>query len=127
MARPKFEVKPADQRTVKALAGIGIPHEHIAREIKTTPKTLRKHFRKELDVAADEANMRVSKTMFKMATSGTNATATIFWMKVRCGWREKAQDETKTKAQKEPQKEHREAETGNTEGFSVIAERAEER
>jgi hypothetical protein len=34
------------------------------------------------------ANARVLGTLFRLATSGTDVAATIFWCKTRCGWRE---------------------------------------
>ena len=52
-------------------------------------KTLRKHFRRELDRGSIEATAKVAQTLFRMATEGGNVAAAIFWMKARAGWREK--------------------------------------
>ena len=52
-------------------------------------KTLRKHFRRELDRGTIEANAKVAQTLFTMATVDKNVAAAIFWMKARGGWREK--------------------------------------
>jgi len=89
MARPMF-VPTAEQRAlVKSLAGVGIHHEEIARKIGIrSPKTLRRHFREELDTGATDANYKVAKTLFEMATSGDCPAATIFWAKTRNGYRE---------------------------------------
>jgi len=52
-------------------------------------KTLRKHFRDELDRGMTEANAKVAQSLFQMATQGKNVAAAILWMKARAGWREK--------------------------------------
>ena len=53
------------------------------------PKTLRKHFRRELSRGSVEATAKVAQTLFHMATVDKNVGAAIFWMKARAGWREK--------------------------------------
>ena len=77
---------------VKMMAALGCRHEDIARVMDMTPKTLRKHFRSELDTGAIEANNKVVQSLFEMATKGKNPTAAIFWAKARCGWRERSQE-----------------------------------
>lgn len=77
------------RRTVKALAGVGVPHEAIAGYLDIDAKTLRKYFRQELDQGSLEANVKVAQTLFSMATVDRNVAAAIFWMKARGGWREK--------------------------------------
>jgi len=66
-----------------------LPDNHIALIVEIAPRTLRKHFRKELDRGMAEANAKVLQTLFGMATSGRNTAATIFWSKTRCGLRER--------------------------------------
>ncbi len=95
MARPTFQVTEKLSEKVKMLASVGVRQEEIAKVLDITPKTLRKHFRQELDKGAVEANAEVAQTCYRMATSGTNTAATIFWLKVRCGWRENAPVEEK--------------------------------
>ena len=92
MARPTYEITVKMRKTVKLMAALGCRHEDIARIMEMTPKTLRKHFRSELDTGAIEANNKVVQSLFDMATKGKNPTAAIFWTKVRCGWRERAHD-----------------------------------
>ncbi len=89
MARPSLEVNDRDRKVVKTMAALGCRHEDIARVLDVTPKTLRKHFREELDRAAIEANAKVLQSLFKMATSGKNTAASIFWAKTRCGMSER--------------------------------------
>ena len=74
---------------VHAMSGYGVPQEDIALVVGISSRTLRKHFRHELDVALIEANARVAQCLFKQATVPGNIAATIFWLKSRAGWREK--------------------------------------
>ena len=77
------------RRTVRAMSGFGIPQADIATLLEIDDKTLRKHFRRELDRGSIEATVKVAQTLYQMATSGQNTAAAIFWMKARAGWREK--------------------------------------
>ena len=57
MGRPRFKVTTENRKTVRALAGYGMTHEQIAQIIGIrSTKTLRKHFRLELDMGSAEAN-----------------------------------------------------------------------
>ena len=84
-------LEPTDEqrRLVRALAGFGVPQDDIARHLDVDPKTLRKHFRPDIDRGALEANAKVAQSLFQMATQGGNVAAAIFWMKVRGGWSER--------------------------------------
>jgi hypothetical protein len=75
---------------VEAMAGCGVPEADIAVVIGIAPKTLRKHFREELDTGHIKASAKVDGNLYRIATgSGREAvTAAIFWLKVRAGWRE---------------------------------------
>jgi hypothetical protein len=88
-----FEPTEEQRRLVRALAGFGIVHDDIAKQVGCEPKTLRKHFREELDRGSVEATAKVAQSLFQMATTGKNVAAAIFWMKARAGWREKSQVE----------------------------------
>jgi hypothetical protein len=77
------------RRTVRAMAGFGVPQEDIATFLDIDPKTLRKHFRAELDRGSIEATTKVAQSLFRMATEGNNVAAAIFWMKARAGWSER--------------------------------------
>jgi hypothetical protein len=90
VARPPFQATDKQRSLVKSLAGFGFTHQEIATflELKS-PKTLRKHFRAELDLGEIQANAKVAQTLFNLATSGQHPAATIFWMKTRRGWRER--------------------------------------
>ncbi len=93
---PKFKPTQAQRERVEELAGYGIPHADICRLIIVNPetgspideKTLRVHFRRELDAGHVKANSAVAGSLFAQATAG-NVTAAIWWTKARMGWSEK--------------------------------------
>lgn len=86
--RKNFEPTEQQRRNVETLAGYGLKQDAIARMLQIDPKTLRKHFRHELDCGADKANAQVAGTLFKMAVSGDCVAATIFWLKTHLNWRD---------------------------------------
>ena len=89
MPRPTLNPTNEERRLVKSLAAYGVPQEHIARRIGIrSVKTLRKHFREELDHGSLDANSTIAKTLFQMAKSGQHPIATMFWLKFRAGWRD---------------------------------------
>jgi AraC-like DNA-binding protein len=88
MSRPRFAPSDQQRQLVKSLAAYGIGQEEIARKIGVSAKTLRRHFREELDRGATDANAKVAQAMYKMATSGEFPAATIFWLKCRASWRQ---------------------------------------
>ncbi len=96
-----YEPTEEKRRTVRAMSGFGIPQEDIATLLELDPKTLRKHYRRELDRGSIEATAKVAQTLFQMATSGENTAAAIFWMKARAGWREKQEITLSTKTAKQ--------------------------
>jgi hypothetical protein len=90
MPRPPYQPTPAETKQVEALAAYGISEDDIARVIGIAPKTLRKHFRQELDTGHIKANAKVAENLFRKATgTGREAvTAAIFWLKTRARWTE---------------------------------------
>lgn len=88
MPRRKLKVTDEDRRLVKQLAAVGVPQEVIARKIGVrSPKTLRKHFREELDFGAVEANANVVGAVYKSAMEG-NVAAQKLWLFHR-SWKER--------------------------------------
>jgi DNA-binding XRE family transcriptional regulator len=85
------ETEPTEEerRLVRALSGFGITQDDIAKHVGIDPKTLRKHYREELDRGSIEATAKVAQSLFQMATTGKNVAAAIFWMKARAHWKEK--------------------------------------
>ncbi len=81
------EPTPEQRHIVQLHATIGTPQEDIAKVIGIDPKTLRLHYRDELDLASAKANAVIGGALFNKAKAG-DTTAMIFWMKTRAGWRE---------------------------------------
>jgi hypothetical protein len=76
------------------MVGCGIPEGEIAKLIANPQtnrpideKTLRLHFRSEIDRGQVKANTAVAQSIYRAALSG-NMTAAIFWAKTRMGWKE---------------------------------------
>jgi len=87
MGRRAHQPDPGLRRQVEAMAAYGIPEDDIARVVTIDPKTLRKHYRDELDMGATKANAQVAGFLFNSARNG-NVSAQIFWLKTRAGWKE---------------------------------------
>jgi hypothetical protein len=87
MARRAFVVNEAIRDKVRYLAGLGVPQDDIAKIIGCVAKTLRKHFRDELDRGVAEAKATIAGYLFAAAKAG-NVTAQIFYLKTQGHWRE---------------------------------------
>ena len=97
MANPPHAPTPESRAQVSALYSYGITQEEIARFIGIDPKTLRLHYRDELDSAHIKANAKVGQFLFQNAIGQTLkdgashsdcVRAAMFWAKTRMGWRE---------------------------------------
>ena len=86
--RKSHEPTTETRSNVKALASVGTTQEHIAIYLGIDVKTLRKHYRRELDTSLIIANSNVAKSLYKNANDG-NVTAQIFWLKTKGGWSER--------------------------------------
>ena len=89
--KPKHVPTEKTMAEVSALAGFGVVQEEIAKYLGIDAKTLRKHYRKELDLGVVRANAAVARSLFKQATEDGSVSAAIFWLKARAGWRETQQ------------------------------------
>ena len=90
MGRPAYKPDPVTRRQVEAMAAYGIPEADIATVVEIDPKTLRRHYRRELDTGHIKANTKVAENLYRRATGeGREAvTAAIFWLKTRARWKE---------------------------------------
>jgi hypothetical protein len=88
MSRKPHDPSHESRQLVQLHATIGTPQEVIADILGIDPKTLRKHYRQELDQSTAKANAQIGGALFNKAKGGDTA-AMIFWMKTRAGWREK--------------------------------------
>ena len=64
MGRRAHQPDPAQRRQVEAMAAYGIPETDISRVVGIDPKTLRKHYREELDLGETKANAQVAGFLF---------------------------------------------------------------
>ena len=87
---PRHEHAPTDamRQTVQLHTTVGTPQETIAQILGIDPKTLRKHYRDELDLSRAKANATIGGALFNKAKGGDTA-AMIFWMKTQAGWKER--------------------------------------
>ena len=95
MARPSHQPDEMQRRQVEALAGYGVPEAEISGMIGIDPKTLRKHYRHELDFGHTKANAKVAENLYRKATGEgrESVTAAIFWLKARGRWKETSVNE----------------------------------
>jgi hypothetical protein len=79
--------------TVIAATAVGTPQDDICLLLGITGKTLRKNYAAEIKLGMIKANVQVGGALFNLATKAGpgQATAAIYWTKVRMGWREPAQ------------------------------------
>ena len=72
------------------MAACGVPEVDQAKVLAIDPKTLRKHYRDELDTGSIKASTRVAQSLYNKALGdgAQSVTAAIFWLKTRAGWKE---------------------------------------
>ena len=86
--RPPFKPTDEQRERVIALSSNGLPHTQIAPLIGCSiPKTLRKHFRDELNIGKIQANAKVAGALYQSALDG-NVKAQTFWLKAVGSWQE---------------------------------------
>jgi hypothetical protein len=89
--KPPYKPSEEGRKMVEAMASVGVPQDEICVVLGIDAKTLRKHFREELDSAMIKANAKVAANLYRQATKDDfkAAPAAMFWAKTRMGWREK--------------------------------------
>ena len=92
--RPPFKPTGEQRDQVIAMSSNGVPHRQQASLIGcSSPKTLRKHFREELNIGKIQANAKVADALYQSALDG-NVKAQTFWLKTVGGWQETGNLET---------------------------------
>lgn len=80
-----------DRNYVYSMASHGVTQPEIAMVLDIDEKTLRKHYRRELDTAQIIANHKVASTLFRKAIdpaiTGPSVAAAKFYLECRAGWR----------------------------------------
>lgn len=98
MSRPSFRATEEQRHLVKSLSALGMPQDQIGQMLGLrSPKTLRKHFRRELSSGMAEANAVVARVAYQMAESGRYPAMTFFWLKCQRPQNEKLQWEPEQK------------------------------
>lgn len=90
--RPPHVPTKETRETVQLHATVGTPQTVLADILGIDAKTLRKHYRVELDQSLAKANATIGGALFNKAKAGDTA-AQIFWMKTQAGWRETIRNE----------------------------------
>lgn len=70
------------------LAQTGATDEDIAVELQIPLKRLQKRYRRELEKGRVKGKQEMLAQLYETASSGSNTTATMFWVKSKCGWRD---------------------------------------
>ncbi|PDS45366.1 hypothetical protein CO662_25490 [Rhizobium anhuiense] len=80
------------RRLVQMLAAEGIPQREISRALEIDPKTLRQHFRHELDIGAAKLEAALVGHLLRLAGGSDDVAlrAIKFILKARFGWSEYA-------------------------------------
>ena len=92
MGRSRHTPTAENRKLAETVSGLGLPHEQIGALIGIDDKTLRKHYRHELDQGIAKANSNVVKSLYSKA-SGGDVTACIWWTKTRLGWKDTSRTE----------------------------------
>lgn len=83
----RHEPTEKSRKQVRRHAAVGTPQRTIADCLGIHVKTLREHYRAELDLSLADANAEVVGQLYQQAMSG-NIAAITFWLKTRAGFRE---------------------------------------
>ena len=104
--RPPHQPTEITRELVTLHARVGTRQEVIAGILGIEcNKTLRKHYREELDFATAEANAVIGGALYNKALNGDDTAAQIFWLKTRAGFSEKnALDLTSSDGSMSPKK-----------------------
>lgn len=92
MSRNPHKPTQESRRLVETSSGIGLPHEQIGLLLDIDDKTLRKHYRDELNKGKAKAHLKIAETLYKKATGG-DTTSLIWWTKTQMKWSETVKQE----------------------------------
>lgn len=88
--RKAHKVEDFERGKVQIMAGYGATHEDIALSIGICAKTLKKHYKRELEIGAIEADLVVMGSMMTQIRKMMPGSAAliIWWTKCKMGWHE---------------------------------------
>lgn len=86
--RPTFVSKDEHRRIVKIMAGFAIPQQQIALALEISDRTLRKHFKRELQISAAQVHAQLAGNLLRLSngSDGTALKATLEGLRMRFGW-----------------------------------------
>ena len=92
--KPPFRLSPEDIKKLETLGGLGHTLEECALIFSVSKETLERAIKK--SNTAREALLRgraiansvVARTAYQMATSGQHPGMSMYWLKVRAGWKD---------------------------------------
>ena len=87
----KYDEKVGKQ--IEMLVSLGLTHEQIGYIVSLSPKTLRKHYKKELANGKSKIDAAIGGQLVKKAIGG-DITSIIFYLKTKCHWKETSVVET---------------------------------
>lgn len=87
VGKPPHQPTDKDRAIAQLGAAVGMPHDEIAKNIGISAKTLREHYRDELDQGKAKANMMVAGKLYNACKDG-NIAAIIFWCKTQMNFTE---------------------------------------
>jgi hypothetical protein len=97
--RPPYEPDQKDRDFAIAMAAHGARQDVIARVLRISDVTLRKHLAYEIEMGLPRAHADVGHTLFMKSVGGperdwrrADTTAAIFYAKTQMGWREPAKE-----------------------------------
>ena len=90
MSRHPHDPTKVNRELVSLHSTMGTDQATIADLLGIDEKTLRKHYRRELDLSTAKANATIGGVLYNKAKAGDTASM-IFWLKTRGRWRETVQ------------------------------------
>jgi hypothetical protein len=87
MSRRPHKPTKETRGIVKSYTAVGVPQEDLATLLDIDSKTLRKHYREELDTSLIKANATVHGALYEKAKAG-DVSAIIWWEKTRANKRD---------------------------------------
>jgi len=87
--QPPHEPTDDSRRIVSVMRACGDTTEDIALALGVSRPTLNKHYQAELDAGKQQMDAQVKTSLHRMAASGRYPAATFFYLKTKCGFREK--------------------------------------
>lgn len=91
--KPPHRPTAESRKEVVALASFGVRQDQIALYLGLDAKTIRKHYRSELDTSMIRTNAKMARRLYSAAMEEGSVPAMIFWLKSQAGWREKQETE----------------------------------